>query len=45
MQQGTDFLVIYHGANTFVHLQVMKAYEGVEEWLHTFLKSALDRTQ
>jgi hypothetical protein len=39
------FLIIHHKANKFVRLQVMKAYEGVEEWLHTFLKSALERTQ
>jgi hypothetical protein len=45
MQQGTNFLVIYHEANKFVRLQVMKAYEGVEECLHTFLKSTLERTQ
>jgi hypothetical protein len=45
MQQRTNFLVIYHKANKFVRLQVMKAYERVEKWLHTFLKSALERTQ
>jgi len=45
MQQGTNFLVIYHKANKFVCMRVMKTYEGVEEWLHAFLKSALERTQ
>ena len=44
MQQGTNFLVIHHKANKFVRLQVTKAYEGLEKWLHT-LKSALERTQ
>ena len=45
MKQGTNFLVIYHEANEFVRLQVIKAYEGMEEGLHTFLNSALERPQ
>ena len=26
-----------------IHVQVMKAYEGVEVWLHSFLISSLHR--